>query len=79
MGTRLKELRRARQRTQEALARQAGVGVDSLRKYEAAARTPLLDTAAKIAEALGVSVGVLAGTEPIPAAKAKKDRKGGEQ
>jgi len=33
--------------------------------------TPLLDTAAKIVGALGVTVGVLAGTEPMPRAKGK--------
>jgi transcriptional regulator with XRE-family HTH domain len=70
MGNRLKELRTARGLTAEGLARLCGVGVDSLRKYETGARTPLLDTAAKIARALGVSVGVLAGEEPVPQAPA---------
>jgi transcriptional regulator with XRE-family HTH domain len=78
MGDRLGELRRAKGLTQEALARIAGVGVDSLRKYESGTRTPLLDTAAKIATALGCTLGVLGGTEPMPeappAARKRKEK-----
>src|SRR5262245_47632982 len=69
MSQRLQELRRARGMTQAELSAAAGVGLDSYRKWESGKRTPMLDTAAKLAKALGVTVGVLAGSEPMPGKK----------
>jgi len=66
MGSRLRELRLRAGLTQEELARQIEVGVDAIRKWEKGKRTPLLDRAAKLAVALGCTVGQLAGTEPMP-------------
>jgi transcriptional regulator with XRE-family HTH domain len=64
MGTRLKGLRESAGLTQAELARRAGVPLGSLRSYEQSVRTPLLDQAAKLAVALGVSLDVLAGIAP---------------
>jgi transcriptional regulator with XRE-family HTH domain len=76
MGTRLRELRRRRGLTQTQLAEAAGVPMRTLQNWEYARRTMLLEAAVKLAEALGVTVGVLAGTEPIPEAPpAAKKRK----
>jgi transcriptional regulator with XRE-family HTH domain len=69
MSQRLQELRRARGMTQTELAAAADVSIDSLRKWETGKRTPMLDAAAKLAVALGVTVGVLAGSEPMPRKK----------
>jgi transcriptional regulator with XRE-family HTH domain len=78
MGTRLKGLREDRGLTQTQLADRAGVPLGSLRNYEQGHRTPLLDQAAKLAVALGVSLDVLAGIkEPAgQAGRPKKPRKG---
>ena len=69
MADRFRELRQRVALSQEALARKVGVGVKAVYMWEHGQRTPTLKTAAKLAEALGVSVGVLAGTEPMPPAK----------
>jgi transcriptional regulator with XRE-family HTH domain len=66
MGERIGELRRRVGLSQEKLARALGVGRDAVSLWERGKRTPMLDTAAKLAEALGVTVGVIAGTEPMP-------------
>ena len=66
MGERLAELRRRAQLTQEGLARAAGVGTDAVRKWERGKRTPSFDMAAKLADALGVSLDELAGRETSP-------------
>jgi transcriptional regulator with XRE-family HTH domain len=70
MGQRLKELRLRAGLTQEALARAAGVANDAVRKWERGKRTPLLDMAAKLADALGCTLDELAGRTP-PAARKK--------
>jgi transcriptional regulator with XRE-family HTH domain len=75
MGQRLKELRRARELTQEQLARTIGVGLDAVRKWERGDRTPRLDMAAKLAEALGVTIDELAGVGRSEAAPLKKKGK----
>jgi transcriptional regulator with XRE-family HTH domain len=64
MGATLKGLREGRGLTQVELAEKAGVPVGSLRNYEQGHRTPLLDQAAKLALALGISLDVLAGIKP---------------
>jgi transcriptional regulator with XRE-family HTH domain len=74
MGSTLKALRERAGLTQAQLAQRAGVPLGSVRSYEQAVRTPLLDTAARLAVALGVSIDVLAGLAEAPAPK----RKGGK-
>jgi transcriptional regulator with XRE-family HTH domain len=61
MANRLKRLRQARGLSQARLAELAGVPVATLRSWEYAKRTPLLDAAARVAVALGVSLDELAG------------------
>jgi transcriptional regulator with XRE-family HTH domain len=88
MGQRLKRLRQEKGLSQPALARLASVPIGTLRNWEQDRRVPLLDTAAAIARALGVSLDVLAGdlspkgkespSEPTPPpARPKRRRRGG--
>jgi transcriptional regulator with XRE-family HTH domain len=63
MGERLQQLRHAKGLSQTQLAAAAGVPVGSLRNWEQGHRTPLLDAAARLAKALGISLDVLAGLE----------------
>jgi transcriptional regulator with XRE-family HTH domain len=63
MSHRLKMLREAAGMTQAALAAAAGVSVRSYQQWEQGVRTPLFDAAARIAQALGVSLDELAGIE----------------
>jgi putative transcriptional regulator len=77
MGNRIRELRQARGMTQAALATAAGVQLDTLRKWERGKRTPLLDAAVLLAKGLGVTVGVVAGSEPMPPAPRAR-KKGGK-
>lgn len=79
MGKRLQQLRRRAGLSQSQLARAADVPIGSLRNWEHGRRTPLLDAAARIAKAIGVSLDELAGigqSEQAPAKKTRK-RKGG--
>jgi len=55
--------------TQEQLARKSGVGLDAIRKWEHGHRMPRLDRAVRLANALGCTVGQLAGEEPLPRKK----------
>ena len=72
MGERLQKLRKAAGLSQAALAKAAGVPLGTLRGWEYGRRTPLLDAAAKLADALGCTLDELAGrAEP----KAKGRRK----
>jgi len=66
MGNRLRALRARAGLTQEELARKAEVGIDAVRKWELGQRTPMLDSAARLAVALGCTLGQLGGTEPMP-------------
>ena len=61
MGQRLQRLRKAAGMSQEDLARAAPVPIGTLRNWEQDRRIPRLDTAAKVAKALGVSLDDLAG------------------
>jgi len=72
MGQRLKTLRRKAGLSQSQLARAAEVPISSLRNWEYGRRTPLLDAAARIALALGVSLDELAG---IDASEAKQNKR----
>jgi transcriptional regulator with XRE-family HTH domain len=74
MGQRLKALRKAAGLSQSQLARAAGVPIGTLRGWEYGRRKPLLDTAAKLAVALGCTLDELAGIAP-PA----KGKKGGKE
>ena len=64
MGERLRWLRQAGGLSQSELAKAAGVPVGTLRGWEYGRRTPLLDAAARVAAALGVSLDALAGLTP---------------
>jgi transcriptional regulator with XRE-family HTH domain len=61
MGERLQRLRRAQGLSQSELAEAAGVPVGTLRGWEYGRRTPLLDAAARLADALGCTLDELAG------------------
>ena len=84
MGERLQRLRLAANLSQAELARRAKVPIGTLRNWEQDRRVPLLDTAVRVAQALGVSLDVLAGLGPEPAPPAepsgekRKGRKKGE-
>jgi transcriptional regulator with XRE-family HTH domain len=81
MGGRLQRLRKAAGLSQSQLAQAAAVPIGSLRNWEQDRRMPLLDTAARVASALGVSLDELAGQAapppepPPPQAKAGKPRR----
>jgi transcriptional regulator with XRE-family HTH domain len=60
MGERLQRLRLARGMSQSELSEAAGVPIGTLRNWEYGRRTPLLDAAARIAVALGVTLDELA-------------------
>jgi transcriptional regulator with XRE-family HTH domain len=72
MGERFKRLRRAAGLSQSQLAKAAGVPIGSLRQWEYGIRTPLLDAAARVAMALGVSLDDLAGIKPLRQGASKK-------
>ena len=67
MGERLKKVREKAGMSQPELAKAAKVPVGTLRNWEQGLRVPRLDTAFKVAKALGVSLDLLA--------DAKADRK----
>jgi transcriptional regulator with XRE-family HTH domain len=75
MGERLKRIREERGFSQTELAVAAGIPVGSLRSWERNRREPLLGSAARLAQALGVSIDVLAGVAPMPPAARKKGGK----
>src|SRR5262245_32568467 len=60
MGNRLKRLREAAGLSQPKLAKAACVPVGTLRNWEQDQRVPRLDTAFRVAKALGVSLDLLA-------------------
>jgi transcriptional regulator with XRE-family HTH domain len=64
MGERLQRIRQGKGLSQSQLARAAGVPVASLRNWERDRRELLLKTAARLADALGVTLDELAGREP---------------
>ena len=71
MGEKLSRLRNKANLTQLELAQKAGVGLGTIRNWEQNRRVPLLDIAAKVAKALGVSIDDLAGTPPKKGKKSK--------
>ena len=56
LGRRIKELRRAREYSQEELAERAGISVSYLSMIERAQRLPHIETVALLGSALGVSL-----------------------
>jgi transcriptional regulator with XRE-family HTH domain len=66
MSVRLKEMREAAGLTQAAVAAAAGVPLRTYQTWEQGVRTPLIDAAAKVAEALDVSLDDIAGIGPPP-------------
>jgi transcriptional regulator with XRE-family HTH domain len=71
MANRLKKLRREKGLSQARLSAVSGVPIGTLRGWEYGRRTPLLDAAARVADALGVSLDELAGRSE-PALEARK-------
>jgi transcriptional regulator with XRE-family HTH domain len=71
MGQRLYELRSRKGLTQEGLARKADVTTSAVRNWEKGKRTPSLEMAVRLADALDVSLDELAGREPPKGKKAK--------
>ena len=71
MGKRFKELREAAGMSQSQLARTAGIPLGSIQGWEQGRRTPLLDAAARVAKAIGVSLDDLAGIGPPSQRKPK--------
>ena len=61
MGRRLQRLRDEKQLTQEGLSRLAHVPLGTLRNWEQDRRLPRLDTAVRIARALGITLDELVG------------------
>jgi transcriptional regulator with XRE-family HTH domain len=73
MGQRLKRLREEKGFSQPELAEAARVPVGSLRNWEQDRSFPLLDSAARIAHALGITLDTLAGD--VLASKPKRRRR----
>lgn len=69
-GARVAELRKARDITQTALARRAGISVSLLSKIEIGDRTLTPGIAAAIARALQISLGALYGKPRSPRTRA---------
>jgi len=74
MGERFKRLREAAGLSQSEAAAAAGVPPASLRNWEQDRREPLLGAAARLAQALRVSLDVLAGLAETPATKRGKGK-----
>jgi len=64
MGVRLRKLRQERGLSQAQLARLSGIPKGTLLQWEYGLRTPLLDAAVKLADALEITLDELAGREP---------------
>jgi transcriptional regulator with XRE-family HTH domain len=56
LGTRIKEVRRARRLTQEKLSEKAGISTRYLSRLEVGKQTPSIDTLVKIAKGLSIEV-----------------------
>jgi transcriptional regulator with XRE-family HTH domain len=76
MGARFQRLREEARMTQAELAERAGIPVGTLRNWEQGIRVPRFDHAIRVAQALGVSLDVLAGlAEEQPSEKPKRKGK----
>jgi transcriptional regulator with XRE-family HTH domain len=78
IGKRLQQIRVAAGISQPALAEAAGIPVGTLRNLEQGRRIPRLDTAAKLASALGVTVDALLSDNGPAAAQRPPRRKKGK-
>jgi transcriptional regulator with XRE-family HTH domain len=81
MGQKLQRLRKAAGLSQSQLARAAQVPLGTLRNWEQDRRSPLLDTAGRVARTLGVSLDEMvddapAGHEDQPRKSPSEGRKG---
>jgi len=79
MGERLQALRQEKGFSQSQLARAAGIPVGSIKNWEQGIRLPRLDLAYKLAQAMGISLDVLAGDvfkKPPEKKPARGKRKG---
>jgi transcriptional regulator with XRE-family HTH domain len=65
-GKRLQKLRKGKGYSQNGLAVATGIPIATIQNWERSKRTPLLDAALKVAQALNISLGELAGWEPHP-------------
>lgn len=68
LSKRLKEARKAKKMTQEALGKEIGVTKVSICCYENGSRTPTLDTLIDLANALGVEITYLLGIDKFEVA-----------
>jgi transcriptional regulator with XRE-family HTH domain len=75
MGQRFQRLREEARMTQAELADRAGIPVGTLRNWEQGIRVPRFDHAIQVAQALGVSLDVLAGLEEAPTEAPKRKGK----
>ena len=76
MGVRLRKLRQERGLSQAQLARLSGIPKGTLLQWEYGLRTPLLDAAVKLADALGITLDALAGrTRPVGRTKKRAGKK----
>ncbi len=60
-GAHVRSLRTSRSLTQESLAESSGLSVDSIRRIERGTFSPTLDTLAKLARGLGMTLSALFG------------------
>lgn len=75
VGSRLREARKAKGLTQEALGEIIGVGKSAICCYESETRNPTLDSIVELIEVLGVSADYLLGTDNIVKSTVKDDIK----
>jgi len=66
IGERVRDYRLAKQLTQEELAELTGIPPTSISRIETGGRKMTLDEAVTVAQVLGVSLSMLAGTGPEP-------------
>jgi transcriptional regulator with XRE-family HTH domain len=77
MGQKLQQSRKAAGLSQPQLAARAGVPISTLRNWEQDRRIPRLDTATKVAKAIGCSLDDLAAPVELPTAKDAPAKKRG--
>lgn len=64
-GQQIRKVRKAFHLTQQEMAGKAGIGVNSLRRYEVGERQPNMAVLSKLAEAVGLSVAEFLWNDPI--------------
>ncbi len=78
MGERLQVLRKGKGFSQSELAQATGIPVGSIKNWEQGIRLPRLDLAYRLAQAMGISLDVLAGEVFKESAPKKGPRKKGK-